>query len=726
VTVRGLSRCAAATDSIASLAWPATRLGEAVRVAARAGGIALRDLDIPALQPPADSDDGFARSVAQVAVSLGVEAEPTSAPAGDVEMLLRKAAPALVRVPLDGPARILVLVPAGVSAQGRTHVVDPRGHVHRIATAELRDLLCRHLELPIAAEITALVETSRIPRHRRARARRAILAERLADSRVEGVFMLRLPGTAPLLAQLKQASVPARAARVLAAHFLEQALFVTSFWILGVTALVGNLDPGWLAAWGLVLASQAPLHSYVTRAQAVIAIDVGALLKRHLLAGALRKDADEARREGAGQTLGLVVEAETIEDMAIGAGFAAALAVAELVVGAVILATGASAVLELALLAAFLVAGAAVGLRLYRARAAWTDERLALTHDTIERMVGHRTRLAQEPQETWHDGEDQGLTRLFARGRMMDRFVPALTLGLPRAWLLASVAALAPAMMADTRTAAALSLSIGGVLVVQRALRRVSQGIAGLAGTAVSLRRLRPVFESATRAEPVASSLASSLAFDTQRAPGGSPRLLLDARHLGFRHRGRAAPVLSDASLRVSSGDWVLVEGPSGCGKSTLASLLLGLREPDEGLVLLEGLDRRTLGAAAWRRRIAGVPQFHENHLLGASLAFNLLMGRRWPPTPRDLEEAEAVCTELSLGALLARMPSGILQPVGETGWQLSHGERSRVFMARALLQGADIVVLDESFAALDPATLRRAMDCVKARAGTAVVIAHP
>jgi ABC transporter len=53
-------------------------------------------------------------------------------------------------------------------------------------------------------------------------------------------------------------------------------------------------------------------------------------------------------------------------------------------------------------------------------------------------------------------------------------------------------------------------------------------------------------------------------------------------------------------------------------------------------------------------------------------------------------------------------MPAGLFQPVGETGWQLSHGERSRIYMARALLQGADLVVLDESFAELDPDSLRR------------------
>jgi ATP-binding cassette subfamily B protein len=71
-------------------------------------------------------------------------------------------------------------------------------------------------------------------------------------------------------------------------------------------------------------------------------------------------------------------------------------------------------------------------------------------------------------------------------------------------------------------------------------------------------------------------------------------------------------------------------------------------------------------------------------------------------------------------------MPAGLLQMVGETGWQLSHGERSRLFMARALLQRADLVILDESFGALDPATLRRCLQTALDRAKTLMVIAHP
>ena len=78
------------------------------------------------------------------------------------------------------------------------------------------------------------------------------------------------------------------------------------------------------------------------------------------------------------------------------------------------------------------------------------------------------------------------------------------------------------------------------------------------------------------------------------------------------------------------------------------------------------------------------------------------------------------------MGDLLDRMPAGLLQMVGEMGWQLSHGERSRLYIARALLQSADLVILDESFAALDPETLCQALRCVLRRAATLLVIAHP
>jgi ATP-binding cassette subfamily B protein len=141
--------------------------------------------------------------------------------------------------------------------------------------------------------------------------------------------------------------------------------------------------------------------------------------------------------------------------------------------------------------------------------------------------------------------------------------------------------------------------------------------------------------------------------------------------------------------------------------------------------VLVDGVDRATTGAAGWRRHVVMAPQAHDNYLVAGSLAFNLLMGRRWPAESRDLEEAEAVCRELGLADLLDRLPSGLNQIVGETGWQLSQGERVRVFLARALLQKPDLLILDESFSALDAENVERAMRCVLSRSTGVLAIAH-
>jgi ABC-type multidrug transport system fused ATPase/permease subunit len=183
---------------------------------------------------------------------------------------------------------------------------------------------------------------------------------------------------------------------------------------------------------------------------------------------------------------------------------------------------------------------------------------------------------------------------------------------------------------------------------------------------------------------------------------------------------------LADCTLEIERGERVLIEGPSGGGKSTLAMLIAGLREPDVGDLRLNGVAQRVLGHASWRERVGIVPQFHENHVFSDTLLFNLLLGRVWPARGEDIVEAETICAELNLDVVLRKMPSGLGQFVGEGAWQLSHGERSRLFIARALLQRVDIHILDESFAALDPETLENVLRCVTKRADTLVVIAHP
>jgi len=201
--------------------------------------------------------------------------------------------------------------------------------------------------------------------------------------------------------------------------------------------------------------------------------------------------------------------------------------------------------------------------------------------------------------------------------------------------------------------------------------------------------------------------------------------VLIEARDVVFRYQDRQSAVLCGCDFRIRAGDRVLLDGPSGAGKSTLAAILGGVRSATSGLVLAGGLDRVSLGAQGWRRRVAMAPQFHENHMITGPLAFNLLMGKPGPISEVDVREAQSICEELGLGDLLQRMPAGIMQMVGEGGWQLSHGERSRVYLARALLQKPDLVVLDESLAALDAGNFERAIACLEKRATAVLAIAH-
>jgi ATP-binding cassette subfamily B protein len=279
------------------------------------------------------------------------------------------------------------------------------------------------------------------------------------------------------------------------------------------------------------------------------------------------------------------------------------------------------------------------------------------------------------------------------------------------------LAGLVPAFVGGAG-ATGLAVGFGGVLLASRAFTGLASGLTVLARAGIAWRSVAGLARCPPPAPPASAFLPA-------RDAAGGPELLLDAGKLVMRHAPGSEPVLRGASLAIRRGERILLQGASGAGKSTLAALLTGLEAPESGLLLMRGLDRSTLGKG-WHEQVASAPQFHENHILGGTLAFNLLMGRNWPASEAELEEARGLCEELGLGPLIERMPSGLMQVVGETGWQLSHGERSRIFLARALLQKAPLTILDESFAALDPETLDACLACALRRAPTLLVIAHP
>ncbi len=703
------------TVALTEQAWPAPRLGELVQTLAVRRFHRRQAIEPDGATP---SDQPLEIGVEALAAHFELEAQPISAPYNEVGPLLDKAAPAILRLPLPLSNQPQFLALLGTSKQ-RITVLSPDLVTHHVARAPVQETLCQGLAEPQAGEVDRLLEAVQLSPRRWSRARGALLREMLTEARLQG-WLLRSAGGAQPIDQAREAGLVRYFLTFLGAHGLYAALWIGSWWLLGQGALQGRLDPGWLLAWGLMLLTLIPCRLLVTYAAGMLAIRAGALVKRRLLFGAFKLERQAVRAQGAGQLLGRVMESEALEQTALGGGFLTLTAAVELSLAGWVLTQGVGGWPHAGLLVAVMSLTVWIALRYYQRRREWTHARLELTSDLVERMVGYRTRLAQEDRDEWHTSEDKMLSQYLDRSSALDSRAVKLQALVPRGWLVIGFLGLTPSFVQGGHTVGTMAIAIGGVLLTFLAFRDLAEGFERLLAAGIAWERVKPFWRAAAQPEALGHP-------DFAMLPSAKPgSLLLQADELRFHHPARVEPALQNVTLQLNVGDQVLLEGVSGAGKSTLGLLLASTLRPDSGLLLLQGLDLATLGASAWRRQIAIAPQFHDNHVFMGTFAFNLLMGRDWPPRPEDLTEAEAVCRELGLGPLLERMPAGLQQVVGETGWQLSHGERSRLYIARALLQGAKLIILDESFAALDPHTLRQTLSYVLECAPTLLVIAHP
>ncbi len=714
-------------NPLLSNSWPLRNLGEAIEALARAsqllpqGELGAASASLPPSEVyAAEGGAILARWMELAANRLGIEAEPVQAAYGEVDHLLESAAPALLYISVDGETRFLALLRGG---RGKVLVLGSDLRIHRIYASEVRRALYRNLETDSPADLDHLLQEAGVPPRRRKQAREAILRERFNAAQVGAGWVLRPPPTASLWRQIKQAGWCGRFYKLLATNAMLYLLSVLAWWVIGRDALSDHNERGWLIGWVLILLTMIPVRMLSTWLQGLLATEAGSLLKQRLLRGALRLEAEEIRHQSTGQLMGRVYESEAVESLALGGGFMSLFAGFELLLAGWVLSQGVAAWLHPLLLVFWVFIVLLMAWNYYRRRLAWTDFRLHMTNDQLERMVGHRTRLTQQPREGWHEEEDLALSRYVTVAEGMDRAEARMAAFAPRGWLIVGLIGLAPALIGGTGSSGRMAVTLGGVLFAFHTMQKLAAGCSQMVSAVIGYCSVKPILAAATRQEE--SCEAEFLLLSKER-PDDQTKLMIEAQDLSFRYRAQGEPVLKGCSLRIQHGDKILLQGASGGGKSTLGSVLSGLRVADSGLLTVYGLDRKTLGSEGWRRRIATAPQFHENHVVTETFAFNLLMGRGWPPSPDDLAEAELICRELGLGDLLARMPAGLLQMVGETGWQLSHGERSRLYIARALLQEADLVILDESLAALDPETLRLSLNCVLNRAATLLVIAHP
>jgi len=699
-----------------TLLWPLERLAGALELLAVRAGYAARGTEACVPDPTVEPSRAWMNALA---ARMGVEVEPVVPQYRELPLVLRRAAPALLQVRTDGLPRYLVLVGTW---RGKARLLGPDGTVTLAAGAAVARLMRRERQGRVAAEVEQLL-AGLPPSRDRARVREKMLLQRLGDHQLRTCWMVRPAPSARATTLL--GPVPALLVKILLNHGLLSLLLAGSFWMLGRAALQAHLEMGWFTGWIALLACAIPLRLLEVWWQGLFSLQLGGVLKQQLLAGILRLSPDEIRLDGAGRHFGRVIESEVVEQLALGGGLLAILSLLDLGIAGVILAQGAGGWAQVVALCAWTLLALVLTGRHYLAQRRWALQRIEVTHELIERMIGHRTRLAQLPRERWHAGEDATLADYHETSRVMDRRTTQLVAALPAGWLVVALLTLVPSF-ADGRTqATALAISLGGTLLALRAFDEISGFFQQLSLAAASFEQIRHLLQAVRRPEQV-PAIPLELETETLNAGSGTGATLLEGRGLTFRHGERARAVLEGCALRIGRGDRILLEGPSGGGKSTLVSLLTGLRRPDAGVLLLRGLDRASFGGIGWRRRITAAPQFHENHVLSQSFSFNLLMGREWPASEESLAEAEAICSELGLDELIARMPGGLSQPIGETGWQLSHGEKSRLYIARTLLQGAELVILDESFASLDPETMGVAVRCVLKHAPSLIVVCHP
>jgi ATP-binding cassette subfamily B protein len=205
----------------------------------------------------------------------------------------------------------------------------------------------------------------------------------------------------------------------------------------------------------------------------------------------------------------------------------------------------------------------------------------------------------------------------------------------------------------------------------------------------------------------------------TAETPRGGRLELVD---VGFRFAD-AAPddwALRHLSVTVEPGETLALVGSTGSGKSVLASLLSRLYDVTEGRILIDGRDIRDLSLPALRQAVATA--FEDPTLFSMSVAENLRLGR---PDATDEQLAEAV--EVAAADFVYELPFGLDTRIGEQGMSLSGGQRQRLALARALLAGPSILVLDDTLSALDVHTEAVVTEALRRVLGslTGVVVAN-
>ena len=248
-------------------------------------------------------------------------------------------------------------------------------------------------------------------------------------------------------------------------------------------------------------------------------------------------------------------------------------------------------------------------------------------------------------------------------------------------------------------------------------LRQLAERFTQIQGGLTAVERIGELMEQPIEIADLAEAERGEAALRSGRERHSPGEVVFD--NVSFAYRSDE-PILEDLSFRIAAGEHVAIVGPTGSGKTTVIRLLCRLYEPQQGRILLDGVDIRELPIATLRQRLGVVLQ--DTFLFSGNVADNLRLDA-------DLDDAalERLCASLGLAPLLEGRDQGLATELRERGGNLSSGERQLLAVARVAIRDPSVLVMDEATAFLDPsteATLQRDLDRLL-RGRTAIVIAH-
>ena len=171
----------------------------------------------------------------------------------------------------------------------------------------------------------------------------------------------------------------------------------------------------------------------------------------------------------------------------------------------------------------------------------------------------------------------------------------------------------------------------------------------------------------------------------------------IQIKNLSFHYPDTSENVLENISFTISKNQSVAFIGPSGAGKTTLADIILGVMEPTEGEICVDGKNIQTC-MSAWHKNIGYIPQ--NIYLMDATIKENVAFGI--PMEEIDETRIRKAVEEAQLKEFIETLPEGLDTKIGESGVRLSGGQRQRISIARALSLEPEILVCDEATSALD------------------------